>query len=65
MGTEDPTVAVDHAEQLHKWITGSEIVLLEGSDHVFEMSHPWEKEKLPAAMEKVVEKVTGFIYNNI
>lgn len=60
-GTEDPTVAVTHAEQLHKWIRSSELFLIEGSDHVFEMSHPWEKEKLPAAMEKVVEKVTGFI----
>lgn len=60
-GTEDPTVAVENAEQLHKWIKNSELFLLEGSDHVFEMSHPWEKENLPAAMEKIVEKISGFV----
>ena len=60
-GTQDPTVAVENAEQLHKWIKNSEIFLLEGSDHVFEMSHPWEKEKLPEAMERIIEKVSGFI----
>ncbi|MGB7842268.1 MAG: alpha/beta hydrolase fold domain-containing protein [Salinimicrobium sp.] len=60
-GTEDPTVSVESAEQLHKWISGSEVFLLKGSDHVFEMSHPWKKDKLPAAMEKMIEKVSGFI----
>ncbi|MGB7786856.1 MAG: alpha/beta hydrolase fold domain-containing protein [Salinimicrobium sp.] len=60
-GTEDPTVSVENAEQLHRWIKNSELFLLEGSDHVFEMSHPWEKEKLPTAMERIIEKISGFI----
>jgi len=60
-GTADPTVSVENAEQLHEWIKNSELFLLQGSDHVFEMVHPWKKEKLPDAMEKVIDKVSGFI----
>ena len=60
-GTDDPTVSMENAEQLNSWIKNSELFLLKGSDHVFEMSHPWGKENLPTAMEKVVEKVYNFI----
>lgn len=60
-GTNDPTVAVDNAHQLHEWASKSDLFLLEGSDHVFEASHPWEREDLPPAMKKIIEKATGFI----
>jgi uncharacterized protein len=60
-GTGDPTVSVDNAYDLHEWINDSELFLLKGSDHVFEVSHPWEKDELPPAMEKIVTKATEFI----
>lgn len=60
-GTADPTVSLDNAYDLHEWIPDSEIFLLKGSDHVFEVSHPWEKENLTPAMEQVVEKTSEFI----
>ncbi|WP_029036449.1 alpha/beta hydrolase family protein [Salinimicrobium xinjiangense] len=60
-GTADPTVELENAHDLHDWIKNSELFLLEGSDHVFEVSHPWEKEELPPSMEKIVQKASEFI----
>ena len=60
-GTDDPTVSVDNAHHLKEWAENSELFLLQGSDHVFESSHPWEKEELPEAMKKIVEKIDKFV----
>lgn len=60
-GTSDPTVSVDNAHELYEWTSQSELFLLEGSDHVFEASHPWKKNHLPPAMEKIVKKASEFI----
>lgn len=60
-GTEDPTVSIENAHELNQWAQNSEMFLLEGSDHVFEMSHPWEHRELPEAMQKIVDKVSIFI----
>ncbi|NJW53857.1 alpha/beta hydrolase family protein [Salinimicrobium oceani] len=60
-GTQDPTVGIDNAENLKEWIENSELFLLKGSDHVFEVSHPWEKDELTPAMEQIVERASGFI----
>lgn len=60
-GTADPIVSVENAENLKEWIPNSELFLLEGSDHVFEASHPWNKDELPPAMEKIISKATEFI----
>jgi dipeptidyl aminopeptidase/acylaminoacyl peptidase len=60
-GTADETVEVENAYDLQKWAKNTELFLLEGSDHVFEGSHPWEKKELPAAMQKIIEKVLNFV----
>jgi pimeloyl-ACP methyl ester carboxylesterase len=60
-GTQDPTVAVEDAHNLHNWSSNSELFLLEGSDHVFEAAHPWERNELPPAMEKIIKKATEFV----
>ena len=60
-GTNDPTVALDNAEKLHEWSQNSELFLLEGSNHVFEASHPWEQNELPEAMQKIIDKVVNFV----
>lgn len=60
-GTADPTVSTENAQQLKEWISQSELFLLEGSDHVFEASHPWDKNELPPAMEEIVERTLEFI----
>lgn len=60
-GTEDPTVNIDNAHHLKEWNPSAELFLLEGSDHVFEASHPWEKNEMPHTFYKIVEKSATFI----
>lgn len=60
-GSEDPTVDVNNAADLKRWNPAAELFIIEGSDHVFEASHPWEKKKLPDAFEEIVEKTARFI----
>ncbi len=59
-GTADPTVELENALELHEWIKNSELFKLEESDHVFEVSHPWEKDELPPAMQKIIERTATF-----
>ena len=60
-GTADPTVSIKDAHDLHKWINNSELFLLEGSDHVFEAAHPWNETHLSSALERIVDRITGFL----
>lgn len=60
-GTEDPTVDMENAEHLKEWVPQAKLLLLEGSNHVFEASHPWDKNELPAAIKEVVERSEAFI----
>lgn len=60
-GSEDPTVSLKDAEDLHNWIPGSRLLVLEGSDHVFEISHPWNKRYLSEALQKITEEVSHFM----
>lgn len=60
-GTQDETVSINDAYDLKKWINDSELVILEGSDHVFEISHPWDKDHMSPAMNQIVEKTCEFL----
>ena len=57
----DPSVKFDEAENLHLWDSKSELFEIEGSDHVFDASHPWKNNKLPETLNLVVEKSIDFI----
>jgi uncharacterized protein len=60
-GSADPTVSLDDAHDLHQWISSSHLFVLDGSDHVFEISHPWNKENLSEAMQQITKKVSTFM----
>ena len=60
-GTQDPTVDVDNAKQLKQWNSDADLFLLEGSNHVFEASHPWSEEELPKPFRHIIDRVTIFI----
>ena len=60
-GTEDPTVNVDNARHLKDWNKAADLLLLEGSNHVFEASHPWDEEMLPEAFKSIIQRVTTFV----
>ncbi len=60
-GSADPTVSINDAHDLHEWMSHSRLVVLEGSDHVFEASHPWNKDHLSEAMQKITKEVSDFM----
>ncbi len=59
-GTNDISVPVENAEQLKKWQPAAELFTID-SNHVFDRVHPWEKNYLPEAMDKVVQKAIIFL----
>lgn len=60
-GTEDLTVSLENAYLLKEWIGNSELLKVEGSNHVFDAAHPWTERRLPLAMERIVSKVSSFV----
>lgn len=60
-GTEDDTVKLEEAKKLKEWDPEAELVVFEGSNHVFEASHPWEENELPKTLGIIIEKTTSFI----
>jgi len=57
----DPSVNFSEAEALHSWNIKSELITLEGSNHVFDAHHPWKTNELPKALKSVVNKSLEFI----
>ncbi|MEH6536718.1 MAG: alpha/beta hydrolase [Psychroserpens sp.] len=58
---DDPSVKFDEAETLHAWNPNNKLIAIENSNHVFDASHPWDKNHLPLALEIVVNKTLAFI----
>ena len=60
-GDKDETVKLDEALNLHSWSEQSIVEIVEGGNHTFGISHPWNYESLPDTMQLVVEKTFGFL----
>lgn len=60
-GTDDPAVAPLAARQLHDWIPGSVLHLIEGADHVFGGRHPWEFTGLPDHSKVLLGNALAFL----
>ncbi len=60
-GSEDPTVSLKEAKILHSWNPKSELLTINGADHVFNAKHPWDANSLPDELKKVVEKTIDFL----
>jgi len=58
---DDPSVLYNEAELLHMWQPKSTLLSIENSNHVFSSKHPWTKDKLPLALEKVTNSSIIFI----
>lgn len=63
-GNKDTSVSINEAENLHKWNPNSELVIIDGADHVFGTKHPWQKTKLSKELEIVIQSVVSFINSN-
>jgi len=60
-GSEDTSVSVEEAKRLHKWNPESNLKIIEGANHVFGTSHPWEKDYLSEELQQVVNAVISFL----
>ncbi|MDO6761128.1 alpha/beta fold hydrolase [Tamlana sp. 2_MG-2023] len=60
-GDEDTSVLIEEANNLHSWKPDSVYKTIEGANHVFGASHPWEKSSLPTHLKEVVETTSHFL----
>ena len=60
-GSKDSSVPLSESGQLLKWSPNPELLLVEGADHVYDLSHPWNKTELPANFKYVLEGTLKFI----
>lgn len=60
-GKTDDSVSFTEAEKLHEWNRSSELLSIEGADHVFNSKHPWDLKTLPKALHELVDKTIAFI----
>ncbi len=60
-GDEDINVPFEHAQKLNGTNLNSRLVKIEGANHVYGASHPYEKESLPPQLFQVCEKSMLFL----
>lgn len=60
-GSEDKTVDLSEAYSLTKNAQHSELFVVEGADHVFNVKHPFTQESLPKELESVLHKTISFL----
>ncbi|MEI6864923.1 prolyl oligopeptidase family serine peptidase [Flavicella sp.] len=60
-GTEDTTVTLEEAKNIHAWSANSELFLITKGNHGFGAKQPWEDKELPKDFKTVLEKTISFI----
>lgn len=63
-GTDDPAVSAQSAAYLHERARKSELLYIEGGNHVFGGKHPYEVTQLPADSQILVQRTLQFIQEN-
>ena len=58
-GKDDTSVLPAESEQIANWLK-IEPIIIEGAQHTFNSSHPWEQKELPAALLEVCELTLDF-----
>jgi dienelactone hydrolase len=59
-GTADEAVSYTDAKEIHKANKNSELYLVEGAGHTFDVKHPFEGETLPKNAQFVIDKTISF-----
>ncbi len=59
-GNKDTSVLIDEAHQLHQWNSESQLEIVEGADHVFNVKHPWENEQISEELKLATDKIIDF-----
>jgi len=61
-GTDDPAVKVEVAQEFHQINEGSNLLILDGANHVLGASHPFTKTELPTDLEKFTQASIAFVF---
>ncbi|MDO5969396.1 alpha/beta fold hydrolase [Flavivirga aquimarina] len=62
-GNADTSVLIEEAKNLHKWNSNSKLEIIEGANHVFGASHPWDKKELSDQLKEAVNAIVLFLGN--
>ncbi len=60
-GDKDSSIPIDEAHKIHSWNSKSILKIIENADHVFNVSHPWEKENVSKELKEVTEICIDFL----
>ncbi len=60
-GTEDTSVILEEAKNLHRWNPNSRLEIIDGANHVFGTHHPWGKDSLSKELRNAVTLSIKFI----
>jgi pimeloyl-ACP methyl ester carboxylesterase len=60
-GDKDSSIAIGEAHKIHSWNANSVLEVIENADHVFNVSHPWENQKMSQELEEVTELCVAFL----
>ncbi len=60
-GSDDPTVPVEHAKELHKAQPHAEVSIIKHADHVFGATHPYAGNELPPHLLEFCDQTIYFL----
>lgn len=60
-GSKDTSVPLSESGKLFEWSPDPELLLVEGADHVYDVSHPWNGSELPSDFRYVLDGTLKFI----
>lgn len=60
-GDNDTSIFIEEAKNLHKWNSSSKLKIIEGANHVFNTSHPWNNDSLSSELQEAVNTIINFI----
>ncbi|MCL7752513.1 alpha/beta fold hydrolase [Polaribacter sp. Z022] len=60
-GNADTSVLINEAESLKEWNLKSEFKIIEGANHVFNVSHPWTKKSVSKELLEVIDDCKTFL----
>ena len=60
-GSKDTSVPLSESGKLFEWSPNPELLLVEGADHVYDVSHPWNKSDIPSNFQYVLDGTVKFI----
>lgn len=60
-GNNDTSIVVDEGYKINSWNPKSILEIIENADHVFNVSHPWNNEKMSEELTKVTKICIDFL----